>query len=291
MNGILSARRLAGVLLFAFVAVSAAYSDNAFKLRSRFPPPATRLVQGAGPAGPTASVEPGVGATQGEVRRSQPWWQEVTRVSGSGSTTRIVDIASHAIQWRVNWRCERGDFAIQPQTASGSNSGHLLADAADCPEQGQGYSIQTGSLRLAISATGPWRATIEQQVDVPLIEPPARGMSPANLVARGTFYNVDRSGEGTIKIYRLARARLIARLEDFYVTPNVDLEIRLSALPRPKNTREVAKAPFEDVVFLKATVGSMNYDFPFAIDLSRFRSVVIWCEPLSQAYSAATLKF
>ena len=291
MNGILAPRRLLGLLLFAFVAVSAAYSDNAFKLRSRFPPPATRVVQGAGPAGPTASAEPGVAATGGEVRRSQPWWQHVSTVSGVGSTTRIVNIASHAIQWRVNWRCERGEFAIQPETTSGSKIGHLLAETADCPQQDQGYSIQTGSLRLAISATGPWRATIEQQVDVPLIEPPARGMSPANLIARGRFYGVDRSGEGTIKIYRLPQGRLTARLEDFYVTPNVDLEIRLSALPRPRNTKEVANAPFEDVVFLKATVGSMNYDFPSAVDLSRFRSVVIWCEPLSQAYSAATLKF
>ncbi len=291
MNGILSPRRLAGLLLFAFVALSAAYSDNTFKLRSRFPPPATRVVQGAGPAGPTASAGPGVGATQGEVRRSHPWWQEVSTVSGEGSTARSVNIASHAIQWRVNWRCERGEFSIQPQSSSGENIGHLLAKTADCPQQGQGYSVQTGQLRLAVSATGAWRATIEQQVDVPLIEPPARGMTPANLVARGRFYDVDRSGEGTIKIYRLPNGRLTARLERFYVTPNVDLEIRLSALPRPKNTREVAKARFEDVVFLKATVGSMNYDFPSAIDLSRFRSVVIWCEPLSQAYSAATLEF
>lgn len=79
------------------------------------------------------------------------------------------------------------------------------------------------------------------------------------------------------------------RLEDFYVSPNVDLEIRLSALPVPTSTAEVQAAPFQEVAFLTATAGAMNHFLPPATDLSAFGTVVIWCEPLEQAY-AATLR-
>lgn len=50
----------------------------------------------------------------------------------------------------------------------------------------------------------------------------------AATVATGSFYNIDRTGTGNVTIYRQADGRYSLRLDDFFVSPNSDLEIRLS---------------------------------------------------------------
>ncbi len=67
------------------------------------------------------------------------------------------------------------------------------------------------------------------------------------------------------------------------------LEIWFSEHPRPRSTPEAASAPHRQLAFLKATAGSMNYEIPPDLDVSRYRSIVIWCELTSNAYAAAEL--
>ncbi len=43
------------------------------------------------------------------------------------------------------------------------------------------------------------------------------------------------------------------------------------------------------VARLKGNVGSQNYDLPADVDLSRFRSVVIYCKQFSVVFSSAEL--
>jgi hypothetical protein len=100
-------------------------------------------------------------------------------------------------------------------------------------------------------------------------------------------YDIDRVGRGVIKLYRLGDGSRVLRLEDFFVSINSDLEIRLSELARPTTTDEIAKAPVRTIVPLTATTGSMNYPLPPDVDLERFRSIVIWCELTRNAYAAA----
>jgi len=83
--------------------------------------------------------------------------------------------------------------------------------------------------------------------------------------------------------------RLI-RLEDFFVSINSDLELRLSESPGPKSTEEAVNAPFKFIAPLKATVGSMNYQLPKDVDLSKYSSIVIWCEITRNAYAAAVIQ-
>ena len=63
-----------------------------------------------------------------------------------------------------------------------------------------------------------------------------------------------------------------------FVSIDSDLEIRLSELPNPKTTEEAARAPYKVIAPLKATVGTMNYEVPADIDVSRYQSIVIGCE-------------
>ena len=222
--------------------------------------------------------------------KSQPWWKTVRAFSGDGSTTtETFDIGEGALQWRVTWTCSGGTFTAVP-VKDGNEPLRPLASGASCSAtDGSGFSAQAGRFALKITAAGAWTATVEEQVDEPLVEAPMAEMTQGSVVSTATLYDVDRTVRGTARIYRLPDGRHAVRLEDFFVTANIDLELRLSELAAPRTTDEAVKAPFARVSFLKATLGSMNYLIPPEIDLSRYKSVVIWCEITHNAYGAGTL--
>lgn len=221
------------------------------------------------------------------VLRSQPWWQQVARFDSAAQPGRTAfRISDGAIQWRVRWNCSRGRFVIRT-----SAQPKALIDA---PCDGDGTATLTEKVDgdLQIDAVGPWTARIEQQVDVPLIEAPLPAMTApgARSILRGSFYRIDQVGRGRLTIYRLANGRHALRLSDFYVTPNIDLEIRLSPLRKPRTTRQYLTAPARFVAPLNTTAGSMNFVLPAGVDPARYRSVVIWCPLITSAYAAATLE-
>ena len=220
------------------------------------------------------------------VLRSQPWWQQVARFdSAAGPDDQEFRISDGAIQWRVSWNCSQGRFVVR-QTAEPK-------PLIDKPCDGAGAAARTEKVRgaLQIEAGGAWTARVEQQVDVPLVEAPLPAMSApgARSVLAGSLYRIDQVGRGRATIYRLANGRHALRLSDFYVTANVDLEIRLSALSRPRTTRQYQRAPSRFVAPLDTTVGSMNFMLPAGVDPARYRSLVIWCPLITSAYAAATL--
>lgn len=285
-------KRAAGLAIVAVMTASAAYSANTFHLRDRYPPPATKLGDRtasppvADPSGTTPTTSPRAADS-----RSQPWWQPVATQSGAGAaTTRVFAIDDQALQWRTVWKCERGPFRVVPVRVSGDPLRRPLADVGTCPKDGgTGYSVRPGRFLLRIVAPGPWEVKVEQQVDVPLVEDltPEMKAPEARIEATYDVYNIDRVGRGVIKLYRLGDGSRVLRFEDFFVSINSDLEIRLSELPRPTSTDEIAKAPVRNIVPLKATTGSMNYPLPADVDLKRFKSIVIWCELTHNAYAAA----
>jgi hypothetical protein len=115
-------------------------------------------------------------------------------------------------------------------------------------------------------------------------------MATAKVLASGPFYNIDRTGKGMAKIYEMPDGTRVLRLDNFYVTINSDLELRLSELPAPHSTEESVQAPFKGLGVLKATTGSMNYPLPRDVDVSRYHSIVVWCELTHNAYAGAALK-
>jgi len=144
---------------------------------------------------------------------------------------------------------------------------------------------------MQVTADGPWKLEVEQQVDVPLVEPPLATMTApgAAALSKGSFYNIDQQANGTVTSYRLPDGTHALRLEDFFVSPNSELEVRLSPLSAPHTTDEYAATPSQLVTKLDVTTGSLNFMLPAAIDPARFRSVVIWCQLVNSAYGAATL--
>ncbi|HET9052191.1 MAG TPA: DM13 domain-containing protein [Candidatus Dormibacteraeota bacterium] len=271
-------RAATSALIVVVVGSIAAFSGDLWGLRERLQPlprAAAPLAHGA----PAAGGRP--------VLASTPYWQTVASLQGDSSgAARTVDITPGALQWRVSWSCSSGG-RISVQTAGQAT----ILDGA-CPGKGSVYPTQTGSVPLSVHAGGAWSLEVEQQVDVPVSDPPLAAMSApgASAVFSGSFYGIDFDGRGTVTVYRLADGQYALRLDGFYVTPNSSLDIRFSTASAPHSDDDVASSNVAPVAGLDATAGSLNLSVPAGVDPTRFRSLVVWCISLRTAYAAATLQ-
>ena len=218
--------------------------------------------------------------------RSQPWWQEITTLEGTGTLTApAFTVDAGALQWRARWTCQTGRLQVRVPGRS-----RPIVDGA-CSAGAVGYSTRSGAVSLQVTADGPWRLELAQQVDAALVEPPLPAMSApgASTIGSGSFYNIDKTGVGRVTLYRQADGRYALRLDDFFVSPTADLELRFSPLEAPRSSKEFIDAQSELIVPMDVTAGSLNYLVPANVDPTRYRSVVVWCGPINSAYAAAPL--
>ncbi|HEX3621100.1 MAG TPA: DM13 domain-containing protein [Acidimicrobiales bacterium] len=288
-------RKASTVVGLIFLVASALIGGNAFGTRERLwgsetptarAPAASRDVGAAAAAGGATETTAPAPPTQ-SVLRSQPWWQGVTTLDGAGTTTAATfTIVPGALQWRVRWTCDTGHLLVRAPSQT-----RPVVDAA-CPGPDVGYGARTGPITLQVTADGPWHLVVEQQVDVPLNEPPLAAMTApgASVVARGSLYRIDQVGTGDVLVYRLPDGTYALRLDNFFVTANSDLEVQFSSLDAPHSTDQVAHATQVSVATLDVTTGSLNFMVPPSIDPVQYKSVVMWCEVQHSAYAAATLR-
>ncbi|MDQ4069821.1 MAG: DM13 domain-containing protein [Actinomycetota bacterium] len=235
----------------------------------------------------TAPRSDDTATTASSTPRAAARWETVTTFTGSGAMqTPEFSILPNAIQWRVRYTCSTGTLritSIPPPRRPGP------VVEANCPKEDAGYSIVTGTVRLSVEASSQWRAVVDQQVDTPLDEPLLPGMTPDRVVASGSFYKVEISGQGEARLYRLADGRRILRFENFRTDENTDLFVWLSEARRPTTSSEALNTPHVEIANLKSTIGNQNYEIPASIPTEKIRSIVIWCAPVAIAYAAAGL--
>jgi hypothetical protein len=285
------ARRGLTALALVALAASAVLGSDLFGLRAELfgvEAPEARPAVGSRTVGDRPNVaEPAAPAeAEGTLLRSQPWWQGLRTAEGQGQ--RVLDpitVGADAIQWRVNATCEGSSVSVRVEGAAEP----LVT--GDCASPALGYGTDTGDVRLSVESDGPWTLQIEQQIDLPLVEPPLPAMTAPDTttVATGDFYRIDQREAGTVSIYQLADGSHALRLDEFFVTPNIDLEIHLSPLEAPQSTEEFMATPSVEVAPLDVTAGSMNFTVPAGIDPAAYGSVVIWCPLIDSAYAGASL--
>jgi hypothetical protein len=107
-------------------------------------------------------------------------------------------------------------------------------------------------------------------------------------VARGDFVSLDHGTSGVVRALELADGRRFVRLEGLDTSNGPDLFVYLST-----NTATGEEGAFDDDYFdlgrLKGNQGDQNYELPAEVDLSRFASVVIWCDRFDSAFGAADI--
>lgn len=219
-------------------------------------------------------------------RHAQPRWERVTTLSGRGTARRSFAIASRAVQWRASWSCTSGDFRME--VGRPSQDGQVLATSS-CPDVGVESSTGRGDGRLQVRATGDWRVVVSQQVDTALEEPPLAGLTTASRIARGRFHPVQKHGEGTVSLHRLANGRLALRFEDFYTSASPGLRVWLSRSRNVRSTLQAREAKYRDAGAIRSTLGSYNQMLPEGVDAREIRSIVIWCPTVLIAFSAAPI--
>jgi hypothetical protein len=98
-------------------------------------------------------------------------------------------------------------------------------------------------------------------------------------------HNVD----GKATIYRLEDGKPLLRLEDFSATNGPDLFVVLSSSTNP-DQNGLKNDAYVQLEALKGNLGNQNYELPGDVDLSQYKSVVIWCRTFNVVFGYATLQ-
>lgn len=128
-------------------------------------------------------------------------------------------------------------------------------------------------------------------VDKPMVEGMTGEMELARKLKTGEFRDADNfhRGSGLATIYRLPDGSHALRLEDLRVTNGPDLHVLLSPSADPITRDEVTVDGYINLGKLKGNIGNQNYDIPAGEDVSRFKSVVIYCKPFHVVFAVAPL--
>jgi len=235
----------------------------------------------------SAVVPPPLDTTPATQTRSAARWETVVTLSGTGAqVTAPFEILSGAIQWRTRYKCTTGSLKVDTDPAP-RRPGSMVD--TPCPKEGEGFSIVTGTVKLNVAATGPWDLVVDQQVDIPLNEPPTAAMASGRVLGEGDFYNVEKNGRGTARLYQLSDGKRALRFENLATNENTDLFVWLSSAASPQTSKDAVSSEYWVLGNLKSTVGSQNYEIPANIPIDSVRSIVIWCQPVAIAYTAASL--
>lgn len=120
----------------------------------------------------------------------------------------------------------------------------------------------------------------------------ARPSTPASstttAVEPARFVSIDHTTTGALVVLRNATGEVFVRFEDLRTDNGPDLKVYLSANP-PDGPRGAFDDDAVDLGRLQGNIGSQNYLVPAGTDLSRFRSVVIWCDRFNAPFGAAPL--
>ena len=129
-------------------------------------------------------------------------------------------------------------------------------------------------------------------VNVKVNEPAPFGSS-ADLqpVYTGVLAGRAHPTSGRASIYQTADGKRDLRLTNFTTSNGPDVHLVLAQSSDNSLRQDFVKGPLDDVELglLKANQGDQNYDLPDSADLSRYDTVVIYCERFHAIFGVAKL--
>jgi hypothetical protein len=121
------------------------------------------------------------------------------------------------------------------------------------------------------------------------------GLETKTVVAQGEFIHAKPSdpvhwGRGGLKVYQdLDGGRVIHLERSFEVGPGPRFHVYVSDRADVLSNADFEASNTIDLGRLKAFKGSQNYNLPLDLELSAYKSVVIWCKEFGVLISPATL--
>ncbi len=125
-------------------------------------------------------------------------------------------------------------------------------------------------------------AAAEAQTTVPVATP--------SILLQGRFHGVAHHGHGVATIYELSGGNRVLRLTDFETTKGPDLYVYLVAASDAQDHATVRQAGFISLGRLQSHRGNQEYSLPANVDLTKYRSVSVWCRDFGVNFATAPLR-
>jgi hypothetical protein len=120
--------------------------------------------------------------------------------------------------------------------------------------------------------------------------PAGENPSSAQVLESGTFYGVVHPTAGTATIYRFGNGDRILRFTSFSTSNGPNVHVYLVAADDAKDSATVKSAASIDLGTIKGNIGDQNYALGIDLDLSKYRTVSIWCKKFAVNFGAAPLR-
>jgi hypothetical protein len=189
---------------------------------------------------------------------------------------------------------------VQAQQSGGSATPPTVNASAQAPAgtatstpTTQGATPRPAGTSTTTPPPGQPSATATAVPPTPTAAPQSATPTPASanprILAAGTFRDGDpgHNGRGIARLGTTADGQVVLRFENFSVTGGPDLVVILST--DPGGSRGSVSSGL-NLGALKATDGNQNYTVPAGTDVSKFRSVIIYCKSFPTVFAYATLE-
>jgi hypothetical protein len=148
-------------------------------------------------------------------------------------------------------------------------------------------------LPIVATLTGQPQQSPLNSSPVPLT-PAATSAAPAGPVqlAAGTLISHEHATTGTVRIIRQPDGLRVLTLENLDTSNGPDVHVWLSAAPVVEGTGgwyTAGSADHYDLGMIKGNQGNQVYEVPADVDLSKYKSVDLWCVQFSVSFGAAEL--
>jgi Electron transfer DM13 len=163
------------------------------------------------------------------------------------------------------------------------------------------FQMTIGALALVLGLTLASCSTSTETINDLLPVPDTQSNPPANnppsnppatgviTLSSGTFVSVNHPTTGTAKLIKLENGSHIVRLENFKTDPGPDVRVWVSETATITDAAQKS-AVYTDVGASRSTNGNFNYEIPSSVDVSKIKSVIIWCRAFSVAFGGAALQ-
>ena len=114
----------------------------------------------------------------------------------------------------------------------------------------------------------------------------------AKTLFTGKFHGKVHSTEGRATVYQEADGKVVLRLTNFKTSNGPDVHVILVAMKDAMDDANFLKDNTEKLELgkLKGNEGDQNYEIPAGTDLTKFRTVSIYCERFNANFGAAPLE-
>jgi Electron transfer DM13 len=130
--------------------------------------------------------------------------------------------------------------------------------------------------------------------NMPITNPPGQNNPPVtgpSTLSSGTLAEISpgHPTSGTVKLIRLENGSHVLTLEGFQTINGPDVRVWVSETATLSNAALNSSA-YTDLGALRSTNGNLKYEIPSSVDVSKIKSVIIWCRLASIAFGGAVLK-